>query len=139
MWKQDGCPRKCILGPLGLYFCNLRDIYGNIVTTTDTGASEFRSVSNTATNKAINITLSTIDTVEGSKSLYTQRQISDAENSRKVKNTIGLTKKSSIQGVDRKMTNNCPVNRQSIKDEISIFGSGTPDLQEKILGRAKDM
>ena len=129
VWKQDGCPIKSTLGPRELYFCNLRDIDGTILTTVDTSTSEFRSVPNTVTNKTINIELSTIDIVEGNKSLYTQRQISGAENSRKMQNTIGLTTKIIIQVVDRAMMNSCPFNRQSIKNAISIFGPSAPNLQ----------
>ena len=49
VWKQNFCPRKLIPGPCKLYFCNLQDMDGHILATTDTGTSKFRTVLSTVT------------------------------------------------------------------------------------------
>ena len=83
------------------------------------------------TNEATNVALSTIDTIEGDKISYTQQQIIDAENTKQMQNLRGLTTKSMMQVIDTKMMDNCPINRQSIKDALSVFGPIKPKLEGK--------
>lgn len=66
---------------------------GTTLTTTYSDKPLFRLISKTVTNKASNITLSTIDTIEGNKIFCTQQQIVDAENTKKLQKSIGLTTK----------------------------------------------
>ena len=71
--------------PRGLYYCNLSNINGTI--------------------------LITIDTVDGNKTNYTQRQIKYTDNARKMQHTIGVTTQGFLQIVDNKMMHNCPIDR----------------------------
>ena len=71
--------------PRGLYYCNLSNINGTI--------------------------LITIDTVDGNKTNYTQRQIKYTDNARKMQHTIGVTTQGLLQIVDNKMMHNCPIDR----------------------------
>ena len=59
VWKENRLPRRFMPIKRGLYYCNLKEVDGTI--------------------------LATIDTVDGNKSIYTQKQINYTESSRKSK------------------------------------------------------
>ena len=91
----------------------------------------FESISSTVTNNKTSIALPIIDTVENNKSAYTQRKIIEAEISRKLQNTIGVTAKGLINVIDNNIVEKYPVQRQAIQDLVTIFGPSLPNLQGK--------
>ena len=67
VWKKYGSLRRFNPGPRELYFYNLQDVDGTILTTIYADKTAFRSVPDTMMNKAANVVLSTIDTIKGKK------------------------------------------------------------------------
>ena len=104
VWKTDGTPRRFTANNRGLYYCNLLETEGTILT---------------------------INTVDDKKIRFTNRQIQHAESTRKIQDTIGATTYAMIRVVDKQMIRNCHADRSSIKDAISIFGPSIPNLQGK--------
>ena len=97
--------RPFIPGPRGLYYCNLSNINGTILTT--------------------------IDTVDNNKTKYIQRQLKYADSARKMQNTIGVTTQGLFQIIDNKMMHNFSIDRQSSNDALHIYGPSISNLREK--------
>ena len=113
MWKKDGTPRRFLPGERGLYYYNMKETEGTILTT--------------------------IYTVAVNKENYTRRQIQHAKSTRKFQNCIGVTTTELICVIDKQMMINCTLNRQLANDVIDILVLVSPIYKAKLQAQCHSM
>ena len=74
-----------------------------------------------------------VNTVENNMRNFTQHQVMDATICRAFQNTARLTTNGMISMVDKKIRNNSPVTRESIKHDLSICGPRIPNFDGKTM------
>ena len=124
VWRSNGLSRHFTPGPRRLYYCDMTKINGIVLTITST-IYDVRLGSDPVH----------IDTIKKNLKGFTQQQIRDATTSRKFQNNAGPTTTGMISVVDRKILNNSPITRVSIKHVLSIWGSNVPTLDGKTIRR----
>ena len=109
VWRDNGSSREFLPGPRGLYYCDVTKTHATILTMDGKVDDAYGSID-----------LAYITTVKEKMKGFTQREIKNATTARKFQNTAGLTTAGIISVVDKKMLNNCPITRESIKHAVGI-------------------
>ena len=120
VWREDGGARVFQPGPNGLYFCDATKVYGTLLA--NNGIIYDPQLDNDPAD---------INTVDNNMKNFTQREIRYAATCRAFQNTAGLTTNGLIAVVDKKILNNSPLTRQSIKIALNIWGPSIPNLDGK--------
>ena len=127
VWRDDGSCREFLPGPRGLYYCDMSKTHGTILTNDGEIDDAFGGI-----DPAHIITVKEI--MKG----FTLRELKHATAARKFQNTAGLTTSGIISVIDKKMLNNCPITRESIKHAVSIWGPSVANLDGKTIRRRTD-
>ena len=120
VWREDEAVRVFQPGPNEVYFCDVTEVDGILLAN-----------DGIIYNPQLDNDPADINTVDNNMKNFTQRAIRDAATCRAFQNTAVLTTNGLIAVVDKKMLNNSPVTRQSIKIALSIWGPSIPNLDGK--------
>ena len=109
IWRDDRSCREFLLGPRGLYYCDMSKIHETILTMGGEIDDAFGGIDPAH-----------FTTVKKKMKGFTLREVKNATMARKFQNTAGLTTTGITPVIDKKMLNNCPITRESIKHAVSI-------------------
>ena len=110
-----------------MYYCDVSEIHGTVLVNNDTVHAP--EVGGDQAHMYI---------VKETIGYFTQRQVDAAATCRIFQNSAGLTTAGIIAVVDKRMLNNSPITRESIKHALSIWGPSAPYLDGKTTRRRAD-
>ena len=107
VWKEDGTSQCFNPGPIWLYYCDMSEVTGDVLT-------------NYCLTVNDDMRPDMVNTVKENLKLFNHRQVLEAMAARQLQYSVGLMTRSILRMIDNNSMKNCPLNRESVNNTVSI-------------------